>query len=89
MEGYFKQPSNSSLSAGSTLSPSTQAQIPKAQIPKAQLPKAQLPAIGDKMLFISQPYGGFYFTDGTNVVGETDIVEVEVTAIKKSKITLE
>lgn len=79
MEGYFKQPSNSSLSAGSTLSPSTQAQIPKAQ----------LPAIGDKMLFISQPYGGFYFTDGTNVAGETDIVEVEVTAIKKSKITLE
>jgi hypothetical protein len=54
-----------------------------------QEPKAELPEVGAKILLVIHPYGGASLVDGEKMIGGLDVVEVEVTAIKKSKTTIE
>jgi hypothetical protein len=79
MVGYWKPIVSGIGNAGASISNALQA--PQTPV--------ELPEVGTKMLLVIHPYGGVSVVDGDNLVGGMDVVEVEVTAIKKSKTTLE
>lgn len=82
MEGYYvpKYPS-----IGGAATPSGISITPNS----LQSPIVELPEVGAKILLVINPYGGVNVVDGENLQGGMDVVEVEVTSIKKSKTTLE
>lgn len=55
----------------------------------SNMPETKLPAVGNKMLMVFGPYGANLVSDDMHITDGASYVEVEVTAIKKAKVTLE
>ncbi len=52
-------------------------------------PQVDLPQVGDTILISARPYGHHIIGEDSEVPNGTDVIEVEVKAIKKAKLTIE
>lgn len=52
-------------------------------------PKPELPEVGDTVLIATLPYGNHVIGEGSQVPNGTDVIELEVKAIKKATLTIE
>jgi hypothetical protein len=53
-------------------------------------PAIELPPIGETMQILVHSYGGFsVIFEGSQIPNDAEVIEVEVKAIKKAKVTLE
>lgn len=59
------------------------------QASSVAIPKPELPEVGAKLLLLSLPYGISVIGDGAQIPTGADVIEVEVTALKKATVTLE